>query len=207
MTKFYSIILFLIYACDVPQKLDSDVSSEVSINNGSTEKIDTASINFSNSYYLGIQNEILKRFDIRDSLGWDNEGEVVDSAFVGEGSSWRYWIADSLKRYMYGQFGCSGKVESIFYLLNDTLVLHVDRETNYRAPLGYDKELELSEVDSTEYENDLIIEEFSFFKNNEIVKQISADCGAPNAYKYIKFREESILDNLKKINEKLKELK
>ncbi len=67
--------------------------------------------------------------------------------------------------------------------------------------------MELSEVDSTEYENDLIIEELSFFKNNEIVKHISVDCGVPNAYDYIKLREESILDDLKKINEKLKELK
>lgn len=169
------------------------------------KKIDTTSSNVSNQYYFNLQNEILRHFETQNSLGWSKTGELIYTVFIGEGSCWQYWIADSLRRCSYSQFGCSGKIESFFFVMIDSLVLHIPRGTNYRAPLGYDKELELSEVDSTEYENDLILEELSFFKNNEIVKQISVDCRAPNAY--IKLREESILDDLKKINEKLKELK
>lgn len=155
--------------------------------------------------YFRYIDSIVSIFSAVDSTKkWDVKGEIIDSIFVGEGSGWTYELCGDLARYTYGQFGCSRNIKSIFYCINNTLVLHRDVETVYNAPLGYDKEEAHAKGDSADYGEPEIFEETSVFKDNKIIFQFSGDCGAPNARRYVESCEKDIIQRLEEMLLKLK---
>ena len=193
------ILVLSILSCQYKQEEENENRGHKSSRISNLSKTVPIPLDSSLEYYYQLKEEIISNFNTADSLGWSKKGQIIDSIFVGEGSGWQYWKKDSLSKYLYGKYGCGGRTESIFLCKYEQLLLRISKEIGYGVPLGYDREVALSEEDSIEYEEDYIVEEFSFFENDNIVKQISADCGAPNSVDYVKRCEQEITTKLNEI--------
>ena len=154
--------------------------------------------------YNNYKDSLLTLFNYQDSLNlWNYTGEFQDTLSQGEGSGWMYYIGDSMSRFEYGQFGCGGSSVQYFYVIGERLVMHRDIETQYNAPLGYNKKEYHAKGDSTEYGEREEYEELSLFHNDKIIYQLSADCGAPNSILYIEQCEVDILSELQEIKKRI----
>ncbi len=112
------------------------------------------------------------------------------------GTATYYFNKDNLKKIEVVSFGETGKKISQYYTMEKELSFVIEKTFNYEKPIITDT---INAVENAE-----IVEEESFFKNGELIRQINnQDCGSPFAKDYLLEEQNRVINEFNKLNNKL----
>ncbi len=142
-------------------------------------------------------NEIKNKIERINKI--DNWTDVITKQLfeTTEGGEINYCFKeDTLLKIEVLKFGETRKTTHEFYILNGQLSFSLFKETVYNRPITWDSTAMLTNNDNEVFdiEKSEIIEDRSYFKNQNLIRQINnQDCGAPNSEKYLKSESERLI--------------
>ncbi len=99
-----------------------------------------------------------------------------------------YYQNDTILKFVSRQFGETRQSIHEFYILNGKLSFSFYKEIIYNRPITWDSTAMLENLDNQvhDFKKSEIIEERSYFKDEELIRQVNnQDCGSPFSEEYL----------------------